>query len=1260
MTSINTFDLSLRQGSKFMHLQRKKYEENARAIQGIKPIYSRDVKKNNREGFTGLQQSNNNSNPIFDNSQEPIQQQYKNYVKANDKIDSKEQQELSKMQLKFDQLKAELVKEKKQQDSGNAAILARISPSNPYLNKLIKFNKMHGSNTNNYSYVTNRGIAKPVSQAILKTMLGIPIVDANIPWDIQYEGSGITIPTKPPLITGSPVQANESLGNEGTNVRVSSIVNNPSATYVGCYNNNVVPVETNIVPLMSATNTNVNGFIATASSTYSNSTSTSSPGNAFDDNFSTMWTSNSASSSNAYNVSTGIYSGTTTTSVSTPNGTISVAGEWLAVAMPSSIAISSYTMTGNTSTSASSASPSRDPNTWTMCGLNSTGQWTQIDQQSGVAFNGSGLTFPIVNSQPYSAYRLIFTVVGAPDTSTYRNCAIIRILNLTGSSSSTGGGSDAMTVASSVTNSTSTNNSTTTAASMPQVSLVPTTLNTNTSESNGFSASASSSYGNNLSNPGAAFDGDPTTFWNSNSGSTATAYNVTDGTYPSTAVSVTSVTTSSGTTNIGGEYLEIAMPSPTYVSSYTLQCSPSSSTPIARTLINWILCAQTSSSSTWTQIDQQSNVVLNVDAPTSFSIASPQLWTSYRIIGTLVGPSTATNYRDCIQIAIWDLIGSVAPTGSQASSSSAAANNSMSSVSLATCQSYALENGYSYYGINNSTGSVGQCMVSNDAMATTQYGSGDNNITSFPIWESGTSGKGVVQMTVDPTGAIVLLDSSQTVVWSSPNAPSSCVNGGNINIDSLTATYGANCTNYPSTTGTGNVTAATQSILTANSTVPFQITTANFGDPAEGCYKSWDLSYQCGSAWKSSTITADAAAGTSSTGQSQGPFCGDEIAACVFNLQLSDSGNMILYTGSDPSSNETIIWQANINGKPVYANPAWVATNDKYGRNYMKIGEGLSQGEFVSSPSGYTKLALDSTGNLVLYACKQSVGCVSQSDGYYGKGNINSVYRLNATGDRNMLGNIGFVSPDSALQQYPSSMTQYSNNYTMISDSNSAGNTIDSFVSTNGMQACENACSSDTTCAGYAFNNSTGLCETKTSAMYPNMDASYSANTTLGVRENEISGASATCSSNMVDIDSNTWSNYIFGNTMTSTTSCEPALNTSSVNTTRYNEIKTELAALGPKIAARMERLYNADNKVQAQIGTNTASFRQAIAQYNNIQQEMDGSSPSGTEGMSNLTVNDINAMLTDSDIRVLQSNYSYTLWSIVAVGVLAATVGSM
>jgi hypothetical protein len=75
------------------------------------------------------------------------------------------------------------------------------------------------------------------------------------------------------------------------------------------------------------------------------------------------------------------------------------------------------------------------------------------------------------------------------------------------------------------------------------------------------------------------------------------------------------------------------------------------------------------------------------------------------------------------------------------------------------------------------------------------------------------------------------------------------------------------------------------------------------------------------------------------------------------------------------------------------------------------------------------------------------------------------------------------------------------------------------------------------------------------------------------------------------------------------------------------------------------------------QVSRTSGSIQSNNSQSNNLQSN-------NIEGMQNLSnsldFNDLNGLLTDSDLRVLQENYSYIMWSILAVGLLTITINTM
>jgi hypothetical protein len=114
-----------------------------------------------------------------------------------------------------------------------------------------------------------------------------------------------------------------------------------------------------------------------------------------------------------------------------------------------------------------------------------------------------------------------------------------------------------------------------------------------------------------------------------------------------------------------------------------------------------------------------------------------------------------------------------------------------------------------------------------------------------------------------------------------------------------------------------------------------------------------------------------------------------------------------------------------------------------------------------------------------------------------------------------------------------------------------------------------------------------------------------------------------------------------------------------------YDNIMSQLIILGNDIVTKMENLYNQDNKIFEKLNTNAEQFKRDLESYKltnlkikkNLQRD-------NIEGMQNLTnipnINDLSGMLTDSELRVLKENYSYIMWSILAVGILTITINTM
>jgi hypothetical protein len=186
--------------------------------------------------------------------------------------------------------------------------IKRISSNNPYIGKNIRFS--NGA----IFYVTNQGVAKLYSSMdVYNSTVGLNgcpaagYIQLDTVWSDSYYTQGAIIPTQPPLIVGTPMVTGQSCGNEGKNVFVNTMVENPKSTYVGCYNDQTPPTVINFAPQMNSSNTS-NGFRAWASSVYFDNNDFTGPWCAFDKDPNTWWHSNVVEATGNYNTSVGFIS----------------------------------------------------------------------------------------------------------------------------------------------------------------------------------------------------------------------------------------------------------------------------------------------------------------------------------------------------------------------------------------------------------------------------------------------------------------------------------------------------------------------------------------------------------------------------------------------------------------------------------------------------------------------------------------------------------------------------------------------------------------------------------------------------------------------------------------------------------------------------------------------------------------------------------------------------------------------------------------
>jgi hypothetical protein len=799
-----------------------------------------------------------------------------------------------------------------------------------------------------------------------------------------------------------------------------------------------------------------------------------------------------------------------------------------------------------------------------------------------------------------------------------------------------------------------------------QTNIVPIMNSSNAAD--GFTSGASSIYMNNndMCGPWCAFDQNVNTFWHSEVAD-GFVYDAFTGLY----LGNNSITYygPSGPATVKGEWLQVSALNGAICTSYSIQGRQDCcGTPNGRDPNTWYVLGfnNTGDNAGWTQIDYQENQEFNYQEKT-YTISNPAKYIAYIIIITVCGSSgDKTGNRYCVQIATWNLITSSDYSFTDSERAMIWNPSAIGYTSLNDCEQYAAENGYKYFGMQDvRTDGTAACLVSNDLDKSKSYGDASIIVTGTPLWSSNTSGNNYASVTTD--GRLVVVNQSTGVTsWMANDSPADCVLGGKINPDGLTATYGASCNNSGYNVPMNNESDIVINEIKNNNypvTLPIPVNNSFFGDPAVGCIKSWDTYYKCGNKDKTGHIDY-------AEGQTFIYDCTAESASCKFFLTLQGDGNLCLYRGTSPMDNQGVIWCSQTNGKQMDPNPEWVSSKGKTGVNYLISDQTLYPNEWIGSDDGSLKLMMQTDGNLVLYTSSSKPGCSSGTDGkQYGGSWVNAIYQLDTTGNPASMGKVGYVDSDTNLKEYPSSTIGRAQDYDIYAGYDSAGNDINIFQS-NDMAGCQTACNSDSNCFGYVWQPDYSTCYLKNNNIYPNGPRQANSTLTLGVRKPAISGTS--CSDKMIGIDSVQYDNYIKGEAMTSDTICGGNI-TSDANQQVLSDLENQLADISQQISDKVNQLSTDSTNLNNTMSSNKTQMNDNLKMYYDVQTKMNTllgkknikykktnkiMNNNMVEGM--LSMQDIKAMVSDSDLIVLQNNYQYILWSILAIGIVCITIKTL
>lgn len=751
---------------------------------------------------------------------------------------------------------------------------------------------------------------------------------------------------------------------------------------------------------------------------------------------------------------------------------------------------------------------------------------------------------------------------------------------------------------------------------------------------NGVITQASSvwTYNNDFTGPWRAFDGDANTFWHSSDSSPSTSYDVTTGVY--TGINSVPYHNKSGQyVNARGEMLLMlfTQSNPFPLTKYSVQGRQGCcGNPNGRDPNTWYILGYNTQKpgDGWVEIDYQSNISFNWQKKT-FTVQDAIPCNFYVFVTTVAGDKTANYYRNSVQISIWDLY-----TSSNANVSNTAMKN-IGKMDIESCQAYSLNSGNQYFALQSTdSNGVGNCMVSNDLAASQMYGKA-LDYTLVPTWSSGTNNSGAMTSLTN-TGSLSVLNSAGAAVFVTNNTsttPNNYLGCYGDRGDRAMPLYNGGSQQY-------NLDKC-QTLAKQNNSKFFGLQNSSSGQNAQ-CALSNDLN-QTTKYGKAGNCTKIGDGSWSGGGWSNAVY--QINPSGNYYITLQDDGNLVIYRGTDPNNNQGAIWSTSTNGKQREANPSFTATKGKYGKNWMPMGSSLAPNEFLGSNKGDMALVMQTDGNLVLYTFTSNIPCKTNSSGKtVGATGVNALYQLKDIGVPSNIGNLGYVDENDMLHPYPSTNSQNGAGYSKFGSTNIGSNDITTVRGT--VQECQTACDNNSSCTGFVYvGGNTGYL--KSASSYSSKFSSVG--TDIYVKNKIPKNLPIGVSSTTNNIDSITYQKYMNGGPPAS----EYGLaNATSVQQKQLEQLEQRVNMLSKQMTNENTNLKGDKTVVLNQTIKNMNGLNNYVSNIIDTQQQI----KEGFDSKNNDN-NNVDNLLTDSDITVLQQNYDYLFWSILATGTVLVSM---
>ena len=274
-------------------------------------------------------------------------------------------------------------------------------------------------------------------------------------------------------------------------------------------------------------------------------------------------------------------------------------------------------------------------------------------------------------------------------------------------------------------------------------------------------------------------------------------------------------------------------------------------------------------------------------------------------------------------------------------------------------------------------------------------------------------------------------------------------------------------------------------------------------------------------------------------------------------------------------------------------------------------------------------------------------GCKKSPSGeMYGTNNTNAVYsqKLPENAD---IRKVGYVDDKGLISEYPKNMIKQGKSYTLLQNQDSPDNNLQQKLGIS-VDECKTMCNSDDNCAGFSYQKSNKKCVTKNSKMYPEAKLLTPNNDIdLYIRNPSVEN-NLSCSNEVIGVNTDQFKSFkSSGKEMTKDTLCGLAKETKEPREKEMAE-RNKIMSISEKIVNKMESLTKDKLQMDQLQPELQNKLLKSINSYKSAVKKIKGGQ------RRNET---IDGQVDNSDLLLINRNFNYVMWSIVAIIAVIVTI---